>query len=263
MPSELNVGDVRTVIERLEKYIDNSEFIPAVRFYRSIVLLGLISKALTVARAICVLVEADFPGEAFGVSRTLIDIFLTIRYIGNKDTEARAKQFAEFYAKDHEGWTKVIQKFYPAMTIPSGEFHEKSLEIAKEYKSAHQWTGLGDQTRQMALEDDSYEFRSPGNPLNCEFDYEVIYKWTSFFVHGTVSSLEPHLTEAAEAFRVRARIGLEQGRGESALFNVLAYLSKSFVCAFRAMRQEQPEEILTDMHRLMELSAKSTRSKET
>jgi len=254
----LSVSEVRIVIERLEEYINNSEFIPAVRFFRSIIILGLISKALTVSRAVCVLVEAGFPGEAFGMSRTLIDIFLTIRYISNRDTEVRAKQFAEFYAKDHEGWTKVIQKFYPAMTIPGGEFHENSLEIAKGYKSAHQWTGLGDQTKQMALEKDSYEFRPTGDPLNCEFDYEAIYKWTSFFVHATVSSLESHLTEAAEPFRVRARIGLEQGRGETALFNVLAYLSKSFVCAFRAMRQEQPEEILTDMRKLMEPSAKNT-----
>ena len=33
----------------------------------------------------------------------------------------------------------------------------------------------------------------------------------------------------------------------SPLFNVLEYLSKSFVCAFRAMCQDQPEDILSDM----------------
>ena len=191
------------------------------------------------------------------MSRTLIDIYFTIRYISNNETEARAKKFAEFFAKDHAGWTNVIQKFFPARAIPNTEFHENSLRIAKEYKNAHQWTGLGDQTKQMALEDDSYEFSESGKPINCEFDYEAIYKWTSFFVHATVSSLESHLVEAGETFRVRARIELEHGCGERSLFNVLAYLSKSFVCAFRGMRQEQPEEILTDMRGLMESLAKS------
>lgn len=258
MPKKLNVNDVRSIVARLEHYIDQAEFIPAVRFYRGIILLALLSKALTVARAICLLVESDFHGEAFGVSRTLIDIYLTVRYIANKETEARAKQFAEFYAKDHEGWTRIIQKFYPAMTIPNSEFHQDSLDIAKGYRSAHQWTGLGDQTKQMAAEPDSHERRQSGEPLTCDFDYEVIYKWTSFFVHATVSGLEGHLTEARDRFRVRARIEIEHGCGDSALFNVLAYLLKSFISAFRAMREDQPEQILNDMRTLMECSIKDT-----
>lgn len=260
MPKKLTVTDVRAIIDKLEKYIDDSKFIPAVRFYRSIIILALISKALTVARAICILVETGFPAEAFGISRTLIDIYLTIRYISNRDIEARAKRFAKFYAKGHEGWTKVIEKFYPAMAIPNSEFHKASLHMAKQYKSAHQWTGLGDQTRQMALEDDSYESSAAGLPLRCEFDYEVLYKWTSYYAHATVSSLEGHLSEAGEVFRVHARAGVERSCGPDALFNALAYLSKSFVRAFRAMRQEQPDDILDEMRKLMENSIKDDKN---
>lgn len=254
MAKRLTVQQVRRAIQRLAEHIDNSEFIPAENSYRGIVILGLLSKSLTVARAICALVEAKFPGEAFGLSRTLIDIYFTIRYISNRDTEARAKQFAEFFAKDHEGWTKIIQKFYPAATISASEFHKDSLELAKKYRSAHQWTGLGDQTRQMAIEDSTYEFSESGKPLTCEFDYEAIYKWTSFFVHATVSCLDSHLTESRGTFRVRARPQLEYAHGQKALFNVLAYLSKSFVCAFRAMLYDQPDDILSDIRKLMELS---------
>ena len=247
----LTVTSVRAVIEKLEQYINDSEFIPASRFYRGIIILGLLSKALTVGRAVCVLVESDLQGEAFGLSRTLIDLFFTVRYISNKDTEARAKKFAEFYAKDHEGWTKIIGKFYPTMAIPNSPFHEDSLTLARNYKSAHQWTGLGDQTRQIALEDDSYERTEAGKPLNCEFDYEALYKWTSFFVHGTVSSLEAHFVEARDVFRVRARIQLEQNLGTDALFNVLAFLTKSFISAFRALGYEPPENVLTEIRQLM------------
>ena len=105
----------------------------------------------------------------------------------------------------------------------------------------------------MALEPDTYEFDSNGKPINCEFDYEAIYKWTSHYVHGTALSVESHLTEAEEPFRVRARSWVEHGKAASALFNVLAYISKTFVCAYRAMRDDQPDAILTEVHQTMKL----------
>lgn len=251
MAAKPTVDEIRLLIKRLEDFIDLSEVIPATRFYRTIVILGLLSKALTVGRSICCLVENDFSAEAFGLTRTLIDIFFTVRYISNVDTEARSERYARFFAKNHEDWTKIVCKFYPATTIPDTTEHQEYLEVAKEYKRPNEWTGLGGQTREMAVEPDTFEFDSNGKPVNCEFDYEVIYKWTSHYVHGTVSSLESHLTEAEEVFRVRARSSLERGKVDTALFNVLVYISKIFVRAYRAMREEQPEAILADVYQCM------------
>jgi hypothetical protein len=256
MSTKPSTRDVQTMIERLEESINESEFIPAIRFYRTIVLLGLISKSLTVARGVCVLVDAGLPGEAFGLCRTMIDIYFTVRYVGNKDTEGRARRFAEFYTKDHAAWTKIVQKYYPSATIRDSESHKYAMEKAKSYPNAHQWTGMGDQTRQMAVEEDSFECDAVGNPLTCEFDYEVIYKWTSFFVHSTVSALESHLSAAGEAFRIRAQNHLIQGRADDALFSVLAYLSKTFIHAFRAIRQEPPEHLLDEIGEMLKAYTK-------
>src|SRR5690349_599783 len=66
---------------------------PPLRHYRFLVGLALYSKAITVAEATIALVRADFPEEAFGLSRTLLELQFTARYIANKDTEARAEQF--------------------------------------------------------------------------------------------------------------------------------------------------------------------------
>jgi Family of unknown function (DUF5677) len=111
-------------------------------------------QALTVARAVCLLVDGGFRSEAFGLSRTLVDVCFTVHYIGNADTEVRAKLFAEFYAKDHEGRGEIIQKFYPTGAVEDSEAHRDELVSAKHYKNVHQWTGMGDQTRQMACEPD-------------------------------------------------------------------------------------------------------------
>ena len=246
-----DVVQVLPIIEKLEKFINNAEYYPARNSYRGMVVLGLVSKALTVGRAVCSLISSGFPGEAFGMSRTLIDICFTARYISNNDTEERAKRFAEFYSKDHEGWTKIITKFYPATTITESEFHRDALEMARAYKSAHQWTGMGDQTRQMAMEPDTYECDANNQGFNCEYDYEVIYKWTSFFVHSTVSGLESHFMEFGEPFRVHARSKLETERGEEALVNVLVYLSRIFIHASRAQRDDAPQTILEEIQALL------------
>lgn len=239
-------------IEKLEGFINDSRFWPAARRYRSNVLLALISKALTLGRAVCALVQAGFPGEAFGLSRTLIEIFLNVRYISNKDTEARATKYVGYFTKTHERWTNIIQKHYPerkGMATPG--FHERAMEMAKEYKSPHNWTGLGGQVKEMALEEDTYELDANGQPVKQKFDYEVIYWWTSQFVHGTILSLAGHEMEPGGVFRIRGRMEAESGRATDALFNVLMYLSKIFICAFRGMNSDQPEELLSEIRQLI------------
>lgn len=51
-------------IARLEKFIDNWKMIPATADARNRVFLALLSKALTVGRAVCALVKTSFPAEA-------------------------------------------------------------------------------------------------------------------------------------------------------------------------------------------------------
>lgn len=239
-------------IEKLEKFIDESTFIPATQDYRGIIILGLLSKCFTVGRAVCALVKAGFSEEAFGLTRTLIDNYLIVRYISNKDTEARAERFALFFLKNHESWAQVIPKFYPHLVHPDTEFHRTALDVAKNYKSPHEWSGEKHKTRSLAMEPDTYEFDEAGNGTTAEFDYEVMFKWTSHFVHSTISALESHLVERGDTFKVRANLSSRRSVGKP-LFNVLAYVSKTVVCAFRALRQEQPAEILQEMHQQMQL----------
>ena len=251
MPVKPSVLQVVPLIGKLEKFLNDAQFIPAIRRYRGIVTLALLSKSLTVSRAVCSLVEDGFPAEAFGLSRTLVEIFFTVRYMSTTDPEAQAKKFAEYFAKAHEGWTKIIQKYYPATAIPNSQEHQTYLDTARSYPLPNEWTGLRGQVRVMAVEPDAFDVDSKGQPITFEFDYEVIYKWTSYFVHATVSSLESHCTEAGEFFRVHARKEFDEGRGDDALFHVVAYLHKITLSAFRALRQTPPEDILTELHDLL------------
>jgi hypothetical protein len=75
MRTDPNAKRVPKEIKRLERYLNKLEMIPATRAYRSAVILALLSKALTVGRAICVLIDSGFPAEAFAMSRTIVEIY--------------------------------------------------------------------------------------------------------------------------------------------------------------------------------------------
>ncbi len=201
----------------------------------------------------CALVDAGFYGEAFGLSRTLIDIFLTVRYISNKDTERRAKECVEYIAKTQEELIRLSHKHFPTKA-DHPKLGEKFSELAKAYKSAHRWTGA--RIREMALGPDSYEVDSLGSPTVHDFDYEFVYWQTSQFVHATILSAVEHATPQGEPFHVRARINEDAIRGDEALFNVLAFVSKTFVSGYRGLNSDQPAEILEETRRAMSAYAK-------
>jgi hypothetical protein len=246
-----NVKQVLDRITKLEKYLNNLKMIPAWRLYRNAVILALLSKALTVGRAICALVEAGFPGEAFATSRTLIEIYFCLRYIGNKDTEQRAETYVKYHARVLKEWQTIIIKYYPNTPHNLTTLDEETLETAEEFKSKAHWTGHGGQAKLMALEEDTVELDNQGLPLKSEFDYDAIYFWTSQFVHVTVVALDEHGV-AGEVFKVRDKKWAGKGHERNALFNTMVFLSKMFVAACRAMNEEQPEDILQDIHKLME-----------
>jgi hypothetical protein len=235
---------VREYLETLASFINAEEMYPRVIFHLDAVILALLSKALRVGQAICLLVEHGFTDEAFGLSRTLLEVSLTIRYITNKESYERARRFVEYYAKDHAEWTRLIQKHYPASEPKYVPNHEELLEIATKYRSPHAWTGRGDQTSAMALESDEWEKDDSGQPVVWEFDYEVIYKWTSHFVHGTVVSLDAHALLPREPFKVFA--GQDRiPKGEMALFNTMIYVQKAAICGLRALKTDFPADVVT------------------
>jgi len=62
-----------------------------------------------------------------------------------------------------------------------------------------------------------------------------------------VCSLESHLTERGDVCRIRARWN-PQRKARLAVFNILTMTTKIFISGFRALHQDQPDDILQEMH---------------
>jgi Family of unknown function (DUF5677) len=250
MPTHPTTKRVLVYIQRLEDYLNGLEMIPATRYYRNAVLLASLSKILTVSRAICVLIDAGYPAEAFGLSRTLIEIYFCVRYIGNKNTEQRAETYVNYHARVRQEWQTIIMKYYPHTPSDRIRLDSEVLDVAKKFRSKAHWTGSGGQAKLMALEEDSVEVDEQGQPFKSEFDYDALYFWTSHFVHATVVGVEAHASPPGEVFKVRARSFTDVERAKDSLFNITVFLCKTFVVALRAMNEDQPD-VLQRLHKLI------------
>jgi len=228
-------------IKRLENGINRMKLAPATQLYRNAVLLALMSKALTVGRAVCVLVENGLLAEAFGLSRTMVEIYFCVRYIGNKDSEIRATTYVEYQAKVRQEWGRLTAKYYPTHPAASFVLAPHILKTAQKFALKGAWTGHGGQARMMALEPDSHEPAEHEEILG--FDIDVMYFWTSQFVHATVAGLDSHGSIPGEPFRVRPAPWKERRYARLSLMNAVSSLVKIFILAFRAMNEDQPKEV--------------------
>ena len=228
-------------IKRLESGINRTKLTPATQLYRNAVFLALMSKALTVGRAVCVLVENRLLAEAFGLSRTMVEIYFCVRYIANKDSEIRATTYVEYQAKVKQEWSKLTAKYYPTHPAASLVLAPHILRTAEKFPLKGAWTGHGGQARMMALEPDSREPAEDETILG--FDIDVMYFWTSQFVHATVAGLDGHGSMPGEPFRVRPASTKVLRYARLSLMNVVSSLVKIFILAFRAMNEDQPKEV--------------------
>jgi Family of unknown function (DUF5677) len=243
IPTRPTVDQILGQIVKLEEHLNALEIIPATSLYRTSVLLALWSKALTVSRAICALINAGFPIEAFGLSRTLIEFYFTARFIGNRNTEERAKTFVGFGKRVQKEWQTLAKKYSPKTPPEKLALDPEVLRVAETFTSKANWTRLHGQTKAMALEEDSTEKIEQDAAYLSEFDYDVNYFHTSLYVHATVVGVKGHACVPGTAFKVRAGNWSNERRGNGALFIVASYLCKMVVVVYRAINEDQPESV--------------------
>jgi hypothetical protein len=225
------------------------------------------------------LIDAGFPEEAFGMSRTMVEIALNLRFITNRNSEQRAKRFAHyigrwkmelmrrslkhFYQTDADGnWVRDAKgEKIPHYTkadfrqMLEKKKYARYAKIARKYPKRTSWTETGSKASKggvwmMAMEPDKYESVN-GVPLKWEFDYEWMYFWTSQYVHATVVSMEDgHATLPTDPFVVRKPFQEIRNRADMAAFNAAVQLNKILFMAYRALGHPFPQEIADPLRNL-------------
>ena len=193
-----------------------------------------------------------------------------MRYITNgRNPEIRAKRYVQFVAKIKLEWgTRAVQHF--AWTQKSvrqqSQFYKDFQRLKRKYPR-QSWLQASRQHSKgiwtMANEPDRFEKiavldgkgkpvldkrgKPKMKPFTWGFDYEIIYFWTSQYVHVTIDSLDNHAVTPEKPFRVYTpETGIPVRRtdlGDMALFNTAMTLHKILVSAFRSLGLSYPEEL--------------------
>src|SRR5215472_7033626 len=234
------VDHVRRFVAYAKHHVNKTRYYPPLNGYRYMVALALYSKCFTVAEATMALLDTGFDDEAFGMTRTLTDIYITLRYIANQDTEERSKLYYNFVAKDVAEWQPVVKDFWPQLVQ---RLDPRLLPAAPAYRSPHRWSGKS--AKDMALEPDTHELdAATGKPAVHDFDYRVIYRWTSHYVHPTIVALRNHLvTPGHDPFVIRS--GHDQDIARIVTFNIAVFVAKAMISFYRCMGDPQPSRVGT------------------
>ena len=233
-----DIEHVRRFVAYAKSVVNETRYYPPAHGYRYMLALVLYSKCITVAEAILVLLDAGFGDEAFGMTRTLVDIFIALRYIANKDADERAKRYAEFAAKSSAVWNEVTELYWPHRVQILDE-HTKRL--AATYKSPHQWSG--ETAKTMALEPDTVDVDpDTGEPANHSVAYSITYRWTSHNVHPPIGALRKHMVQAARDHFV-VHSGRVQDMAHLVVFNTASGVASTMISFYRCMGDPQPQHL--------------------
>jgi hypothetical protein len=264
--------EMKRLLRKIVAFIDNQAIYPRGNVFLDKVVLAHVSKALTVAQGITVLIDAGFPEEAFGESRTIVEIALNLRYITNRNSEQRAKRFVHYIARwKMELMRRALKHFYrvdengnwvldaKGERIPNytkADFrnmlekkrYQSYVKAARKFPKRTSWSDTGSKASRggawmMAMEPDRYESVN-GVPMKWEFDYDWMYFWTSQYVHATAVCMEDgHATRPAHPFVVRKPSQGGGGNADMAVFNAAVQLNKILLMAYRALGYPYPSEI--------------------
>lgn len=223
-----------------KQQLNEARIYPPLNSYRFLVALALYSKCITVCEAILVLLEVGFGDEAFGMTRTIVDISFSMHYLANKDSEERAKLFYQFHAKNLKDITTVVQGHWPQLLSPKAGPWRTSVNLAN-YPRPHSWSGKP--LSAMALEPHTAETDPrTGKPFVNDLGYRLIFQWTSHYVHPTIVCLRNHMVRPShDPFVVRS--GLGQDMTHLTAFFMTSHLASATIGFYRCMDDSQPERL--------------------
>lgn len=264
------------LIGKTRRFFNTRQYYARGHIFLDKVVLAHISKSLSVAQGVMCLIDAGLAEEAFGLSRTMVEIALNLRFITNRYSERRAKRFVHYFARWKMELIRRTLKHYNASAKEQGvtvtytkpqlrkmmKDYKQLLKIARKYPNRTSWTETKNKKAskggvwRMAMEPDRYETLQ-GAPFKWEFDYDWIYFWTSQYVHVSAIALDSHVVLPLEPFEMNPAPCRGKHTAALAVFNVGIYLHKILFIGFRAIGHEYPETLHEPLGKLLHEMAKA------
>lgn len=247
-PSTEYLAAVSNLMTKIRNLLDGLRLTPRTASATDSVLLALLSKSIVLTEAVVCLLSNGFTDEAVALSRSSMEIQITVRYMTNQNTVERCEKFYNFAAKDKTDWFRLIKQYYPDLQVRRRSDMEHLEKLAAIYRKPHSWSQHPEGLKGLAKEPDTFDVTEAGEQLNENFNYEVMYKLASQYVHSTVSAIDAgHVTPANELFIVHRAAG-KSTMGDSALTSAYfaVHLNTIRVLRYLNMEGEYPEVLIQE-----------------
>jgi Family of unknown function (DUF5677) len=252
MPSQ-HVRSVRNYVSKLEKIVSGAEIYPrnANRVAFDSMALQTISKGFALARAVLLLIEKGFPDEAYGLSRSLVELCAGLRYITAipDKQEERTKEFVYFDETEQNYWLGQVRAH---ISDPALLQEIESSQLAKELDAKkldpkdafRHWSSYerGFIPQVMKLD---HPLDGTTNPLRQRnMAYAADYHGTSAYVHCSQRGLNNYFHDPAWVYGVDKRRSTRvDDTAPKAMFIVCEYLHSIMCYAFFGLNLDRPLEI--------------------
>jgi hypothetical protein len=166
-----------------------------------------LTKAFQVHEAILVLCREGYGSEAMALSRIMLEMLITLRWITNNDQLRRAEDFAFFVAKRKEYAARSFAKYQPGNPIAADvvTFVENTYkQYADKYKSWNFWSNSNTLKELASEKENLIQGLTPPNDDMLMY-YELFYSQASDYVHGTAMALDEAFPLAGTPYTASAK----------------------------------------------------------
>jgi uncharacterized protein DUF5677 len=243
--NENEIEKVRAYITEAKAEVDKLEIIPRTltRYAFDSVALAAVSKAFAISKACLALLSSGFPDEAYGLSRSLVECAINLRYLTQDPTlrDQRTDDFIKYFWATKAYWLyQGLQQFDGKPEEQEIRNYAKQQGIDPNAKCARRhWSGDSGFVWKVTLENHPLDGPASSEHLK-KTSYAVDYHQTSSLVHCSQPALDNYFSEEGNSFRVSPSSGKYDQPSQKTLFILVLYLHSAIAYALFGMNLERP-----------------------
>jgi hypothetical protein len=247
---------VRAYLQAVREAVQDIAFYARKSYVFDQVALGLLSKAFSISDAAFILIESEHAEEAYGLSRSLVECVLNLRYISEFEDpgtkESRALEFARFFFKEKQYWIYQAKQFIKdASVLADIEKYAADNNIIADPKPAKRhWSG-----------EENFAWHCVGliHPLDGQthdldsrkIDYAVDYHATSAYVHCTLEAIEHLLPSDQFVYAPATKPVGEGNQDQRTLYIIIQGIHAATRYAMFGMEMQKTQAIDQEYRRVM------------
>jgi hypothetical protein len=236
--------------------VSTLEIVPraAHKFPFDIVGLATLSKAFAIAEACLKLLASDCPDEAYGLSRSLVEIATNLRYLtaDPSQRDKRTHDFVKFAVADKAFWYHhALEAAKSPKEKAKLRAYAKQMGVADNPKLARQhWSGQGGGfVWSTTLLDHALDGAATVD--HRKKAYAVDYYLTSAFVHCSLLAIDNYFIEDGVPFHLSTSSGHHETY-QSTLFVILIHIHEAMGYVLYGLNTDRPARLDSLFQRTLE-----------